>query len=447
MTAIRTKKRKVSKKTKKAWRKHVDVKDVDKFLEDFRLEERLGSFDTRKDSELFEVSTTSEVLSKKQRRELVKSKEPRCFNILKPHSAVPDPIAKRNRVRTKEERKNSLIVKKEAIRKSKGILKLKEKLKLKNRLVAMKKRLSKPKRGEFNTDVWKEKIVTGVDTDWMSPDTIRHTLTHFGVKKKRIPTSLHKKPSILPAVEAPHPGTSYNPSYEDHQKLLHEIAQKEMELIKEEKHLARVTTKMFKKVSAEEKEDDIIRELSEGLKPKGKRDTNQDKDRDQNEDEDDDPTVKSINPPVRNLKKTRVQRRKQREQRDLQHKKKQEKVEKKKISDIYKLKQLDKQIATKERKESMLRRKRLKNKALKAMETKTLSKVKFEPLQPDFKLANELTGNLRNAEPTGNLLKDRFKSLQQRNIVAPSNIKLKRDKAKVKRFIKPDHKIDVTRVK
>ncbi|CAL7941974.1 unnamed protein product [Xylocopa violacea] len=308
----------------------------------------------------------------------------------------------------------------------------------------MKKRSSRPKRGEFNTDVWKEKFVKGVDTDWMSPDTIRHTMTHFGVKKKRIPTSLRKKPSVIPAIEAPHPGMSYNPSYEDHQKLLHEIAQKEMELIKEEKHLARVTTKMFKKVSSEEKESNIIKELLEGLKGDGNRDTNEDADGDK--DEDDDPTVKSINPPVRNLKKTRVQRRKQREQRELQHKKQQEKIEKKKISDIYKLKQLDKQIAAKERKEKILRKKRLKIKALKTMETKTLSKVKFEPLQPDFKLANELTGNLRNAEPTGNLLKDRFKSLQQRNIVAPSNIKLKRDKAKVKRFIKPDHKIDMTQV-
>lgn len=248
MTTNKSKKRKVSKKTKKAWRKHVDTKDVDKFLEDSRLEERLGSFVNRENSELFVVSTTPEVLPKKKRRELLKSKEPRCFNILKPQSAVPDPIVKRNRVKTKEERKNALVLKKEAIRKSQGILKLKEKLQLKNKMVAAKRRLNKPIRGEYSIDVWKEKMTKDIDTSWMSSDTIRHTLTHFGIKKKRIPTSLRKKPSNIPTIEAPHPGTSYNPSYEDHQELLHDVVQKELKVIKEEKHLDRVTTKMFKKV-------------------------------------------------------------------------------------------------------------------------------------------------------------------------------------------------------
>lgn len=154
--------------------------------------------------------------------------------------------------------------------------------------------------------------------------------------------------------------------------------------------------------------------MSEGLKPE----------ENENLIENDYPEVKFGNLPVQNLKKTRVQRRKQKEQKELAYKMQQEKVEKKKLSDIYKLKLLDRQLMSKARKANMLREKRLKKKALKAMGTKTLSKVKFEPLEPDFKLAEELTGSLRNSEPVGNLLKDRFKSLQQRNIVAPSTIKL-----------------------
>ena len=111
------------------------------------------------------------------------------------------------------------------------------------------KKLNEPKRGEFNVDLWKEKMTKDIDTNWLSLDTVRHTLTHFGVKKKRIPTSLRKRPSNIPAVEPPHPGISYNPSFQDHQHLLREVVQKEMEFIKEEEHLNRVTTKMFKKVS------------------------------------------------------------------------------------------------------------------------------------------------------------------------------------------------------
>lgn len=51
---------------------------------------------------------------------------------------------------------------------------------------------------------------------------------------------------------------SYNPSLKDHQALLQEIAKDEMKLIKEEKHIERVTTKMFKKVSPETKEVTIV---------------------------------------------------------------------------------------------------------------------------------------------------------------------------------------------
>jgi nucleolar protein 53 len=36
------KKKRVSKKNKKSWRKYTDTKDVDSFLDDRRLEERLG---------------------------------------------------------------------------------------------------------------------------------------------------------------------------------------------------------------------------------------------------------------------------------------------------------------------------------------------------------------------------------------------------------------------
>lgn len=36
------KKKRVSKKNKKSWRKHTDTKDVDSFLDEKRLEERLG---------------------------------------------------------------------------------------------------------------------------------------------------------------------------------------------------------------------------------------------------------------------------------------------------------------------------------------------------------------------------------------------------------------------
>ncbi|XP_015510412.2 ribosome biogenesis protein NOP53 [Neodiprion pinetum] len=436
------KKRKVSKKTKKSWRKHVDTKDVDNFLDEKRLEERLGApFSERSDGELFAVDKSpekkSELTSKQQRRLALKSKEPVCFAILKPHTAIPDPIAKRNRVKTPEERKNPITRRIQAMKRLNGQLKLKEIDANKNKALAEKKRVNKPKLGEFDKDIWmeKKKVHMDVQSEWLTSDTVRHTLANTGQKQKRVPLSLSNKPSVVPAVQAPHPGTSYNPSYTDHQELLAVVAKKEMELMKQEAHLDRVTTKMFKKVSADKKNDSWMQEMSEGLPTKSKTPD------ETSDTEDHDPNVKSVNPPSKNEKKPLVKRRKQKEQRQLELERKQAKVEKKKVADIYKIKKIATQISAKEKKEEFLRRIRAQTKERKIAEPKTLSKVKFEAPEPDFELAEELVGNLRNSKTVGNLLRDRYKSLQQRNILAPGTRMLKLNKAKVKKFEKASHKM------
>jgi len=255
MLDAKAKKHKVSKKTKKSWRKYIDIKDVDAFLDNNRLEERLGTpFSERTDTQLFTIDkaadVTRNVISKRAARLALKNKEPKCFASLKPHTCVPDPISKRNRVRTKEERMNSILYRREMERKRKGILKLKEKEALKNKMLAKANSANRPKRGEIKNDIWNGTKVVLPETvaEWMSSDSVRHTIQHLGIKKRKLPL-LCKKSSILPAVEIPHPGTSYNPSYNDHQELLHKVAQKELELIKQEEHLDRVTTQMFKKVN------------------------------------------------------------------------------------------------------------------------------------------------------------------------------------------------------
>jgi len=65
MFDTKIKKHKVSKKTKKSWR-NIDIKDVDAFLEDNRLEERLGiPFSERTDVQLFTIDKTAGVIKKK----------------------------------------------------------------------------------------------------------------------------------------------------------------------------------------------------------------------------------------------------------------------------------------------------------------------------------------------------------------------------------------------
>lgn len=165
----------------------------------------------------------------------------------------------------------------------------------------------------------------------------------------------------------------------------------------------------------------MMKEMSEGL-PKNQT-SNKFIEEDQDEEEDTSIAVAN-NKSVKNVKKTLVQRRKQRERKEAANERELNKLEKKKVSDIYKLKILQKQIEAKERKQEFLRQKRMKKQEEKSFMSKNLSKTKFEPIDADFQLAEELTGNLRSCKPSKILLKERYKSLQQRNIIAPAVIKL-----------------------
>lgn len=59
-------------------------------------------------------------------------------------------------------------------------------------------------------------------------------------------------------MEPPHPGMSYNPSFEDHQDLLRIVAEKEAKVIKEENHLTRCTAGMFQKVTEDKRDVSIL---------------------------------------------------------------------------------------------------------------------------------------------------------------------------------------------
>ncbi|KAG8731445.1 hypothetical protein FRC12_019719, partial [Ceratobasidium sp. 428] len=86
-----------SRKGKKAWRKHVDLEDVEDNLEEMRDEERTtgGPLHTKSDSELFEVDVHgNEQIQRQQRR------PPRYEQILAERSAVPPVFSRASSVPT-----------------------------------------------------------------------------------------------------------------------------------------------------------------------------------------------------------------------------------------------------------------------------------------------------------------------------------------------------------
>uniref|UniRef100_A0A2A4K625 Ribosome biogenesis protein NOP53 n=1 Tax=Heliothis virescens TaxID=7102 RepID=A0A2A4K625_HELVI len=446
MSVVKKKKR-VSKKNKKAWGKYCDIRDVEEFLEDQRLEERLGKFETKPDSELFVVDTAGdnkdEVEDKKpishKLQKRAKLKEvPKCFEVLLPTSKVPDPNAKRNHVNPIGSKPSALSKLKEKRLAKKGVFEKKLVEAKKNRKLAIdKKRKAKQVRQNFNLDLWgndlpeSKGIPESLVDEFISPEAQLHNV--LPTQRLRPKPPLAKTVVTRAAVETPHPGVSYNPSYQEHQDLLQQVGQHEQKMMKREAHLNRVTTGMFRKVTQQQKENQWREEMSSGLPQP------------HNPAEDSDPPsdneYKAINPPVKNKKKDHKARRKQKERLEEKERLKREKIDKKKITDIYKLRKLQSSIKTREQQQVEERAKRAEKRAAsEATALPHLSAHKTPVKEPDFVDPKELSGDLRNIKSTTNLLRDRFESLQRRGALAASKVMMKK-KRKLKSYFKPGHKV------
>ncbi|KAI8437837.1 hypothetical protein MSG28_012055 [Choristoneura fumiferana] len=369
------KKKHVSKKNKKAWRKHCDIRDVEDFLEDQRLEERLGKFEAKPDAELFvvdtggeEVKVEEEKLSAKQRKRAKLAEPPKCYQILLPSSKVPDPNAKRNHVNPAGTKPTALSKLTEKRRLEKGSFERKMQLAKKNRKVALNlKKKNKMTRQNFGLDLWGQDLpeAKGIPStlvdDFISPEAQLHNVLPERRLRPKPPlaTTVTRK-----AVDIPHPGISYNPSFKEHQELLQEVVAHEQKIMKRGERLHRRTTGMFSRVTQQENENQWREDmkLNEPSKPE--------------EESASDSEYRAVNPPVQNKKKDHKARRKQRERLVEKERLKREKIDKKKITDIY-------------------NEKRAKQRALLAeTATPSLNAHKAHKKEPEFVDPAMLSGNL-----------------------------------------------------
>ncbi|XP_018328273.1 ribosome biogenesis protein NOP53 [Agrilus planipennis] len=426
------KRKRVSKKRKIAWRKHSKIKDVEDFLEEQGFEERIGNIiEQKSDKELFHLDTnTTEpaILSKKEKRKILTEKPLRSF------SAFQQPVYLNLKSNTKRDIISKRLQKRLKM-KAKETLKPSEVQSLKDTKIAMEKKKQQAMEDKYNADLWitEDSREPELQSEWVSNSTRQNILRGESKFRKILPKITRWKQTILPSVEPPHPGMSYNPSFEDHQALLKEIADKEQKIIKEEQHLNRVTNKMFRKITRERNQENWIEEMSQGL-PHAQKEDNSDSEVDTS-------GPISVNPPVVNKKKDLKQRRKQKEQQKLRHALKLAKIERRKVADIYKLKQIKTKLVKNEEKLETLQQKRTVKKKEMIHKPKRVGPKKYEEPDLEFTEIKDLTGNLRTLKKEGNLLMDRLKSLQKRNIVEPTARRTKK-KAKVKQFIKPGHKDD-----
>lgn len=232
-----------------------------------------------------------------------------------------------------------------------------------------------------------------LENEWLEPETKRNLLRNRSV---HVPQN---KKNLVSAVELPHPGLSYNPSYTDHQTLLAKTLEEEKEKLKKEAKLRRAT--FTPKVVGDGSLPDV-KEETEG-----------------EEEEEDEKKVRKLTKP-----KTKQQKRKEKEQREKELVAKKAKGLAIKESEVFRVKSLRKDIEAEEKKtKAKLAKKVEKKLEHEKFGTSRLSRFKFEekesrPMLSD-ELAKGLIGTGGETGSTADLLLDRFKSLQKRNVIEP----------------------------
>lgn len=190
---------------------------------------------------------------------------------------------------------------------------------------------------------------------------------------------------------------------------------------------------MFKKMPSDERDQFKLKELRSGM------DDEENEDAESGDDEEKDEYI-AVNAPVENKRKDKKARRKQKEQRVLQQALLKKKLEKKKTADLHQLKKLTAEIKVMEAGLQEYRERKKEREVKKREEPHRLGKFAFEEEEIDVNMPENIAGNLRNVLPEGSVLKDRYKSMQKRNIVAPSKDLGLRKRRDVKRYTRNSHK-------
>ncbi|XP_039266909.2 ribosome biogenesis protein NOP53-like [Styela clava] len=387
----KAKKRRLNKNKKKTWRKNIDISDVEKALDIERLELRTGGLVSEKaDDELFFVDKSAKT-ENKSKRSLKRDKRLHVDETL-----VPDPNAIKPPSTTSNRSKR------------RAVKRLDKKLERRNKIPKTGVPLSE----DAPFDLWANQSLDLYDIANKKTEIAKYTDIIIGERQVKRPKHLENKPNdverykyrTVPAVEIAHPGASYNPTYTDHQSLLSQAYQVELNKLKVAEKVQRSLHVPYEQLPDL---DTYQKEMQEGLFGSN----------DDHEDFVDGSTAEGImaNAPVRaNDRKTR--RKRKMEEKEKMEKRQKEKVWGAKLreNEVFRTKTFLAEIRAKERK--LATRRELRKKKLRLL---TLSNVKFTEQDIELKLSDEIKGSLRELKPESGVLTDRYKSFQKRGIVEP----------------------------
>ena len=344
---------------------------------------------------------------------------------------VSDPKPLRNRTKLPEDRENPIVKAMKEKKVASGKLGKKDAERIASRKrhheekEASKEERKKRRRTKFDFDIWADDddISTSKrdqlpSKEWVDNDALIHTAKG---KSKHMPKAAAKRDfstgSLLPAVEVPHAGSSYNPSVEEHQELLWKATMVELAKEKELSRIERQTTAMFPSKGKAPTAQDRVKEMSEGILELNQDEGDEEEEEDKADAADNSDTEKVDGDQQVVKPKTRKQKRDRRGRMFEEQKEKRMKETKIREMEVMRVKSLKKELSKEDQKTQENQERREKQRVEKMSGPIQLSNYKYEPQELELKLSDELTGNLRNLSPEGSLLEDRFKSMQRRNMI------------------------------
>ncbi|MCJ1469453.1 hypothetical protein MMC07_008086 [Pseudocyphellaria aurata] len=382
-----------SRKGKRAWRKNVDVSEIEAGLENVREEIIAGGVIAEKTSDsLFIVDTKgSDSIQKSYNRH---HKPLKSDQILALRSAVP-PVDSHKRARV-----TNGIIEPSSKRRKAGGVSHKEYERLR-KIAYGGEMVSK---GVINTDAAPEYDPWGLVSAEIEQDPKFSYLEK--PKPIRAPRTLTQAPISLvagtdafPAVAKPKAGTSYNPVFEDWDRLLTEEGEKEVEAEQKRRRAAQLEAERLDRITAVQDERDDI----------------------QTEDESAWEGFESEYEGAEWLKKRRPERKtpaernKVKRRKDAERRSKKDLEMKKRAQQAQRINEIAKTVSA-EAKARAIAKSQGEVPALEDPDDRVLRRRKFGKhflAEPSLELVlpDELQDSLRLLKPEGNLLKDRFRNI------------------------------------
>ncbi|RKP10215.1 ribosome biogenesis protein Nop53/GLTSCR2 [Thamnocephalis sphaerospora] len=409
-------KRKGGRKGKKEWRKNVDIADVEENLAELVEEEIAGGkLHERKDEDLFTVDVTGN--EKAAKRAKGEPKKLRVEQILEKRSHVPAPLERVVLRESSTPQSVTARVEKLAKRIQTG------EVKRETRADRRRKRARAEGQRIAEFDLWD-------DAGSQKPKQAVEVVVN--PKVTSTPAATHKPKTVgrhhvqFDAVQISHPGASYRPTQKDHEALM----QERQDMI--DKH-HRADRAIDAKLSYPEEWDEES-DNEEGAHP--------DAGDDDDEEEGDEAEVGKKDGEQQKKKetqrKTKAQRNREKRLREQSVQAAQERKKKKVLKELGRLPEIRRKVEEEKAAHEKRVEERKQQRTLEATQPKSkLGKHRVPETPAQVQKVEDLTDSLRRLKTEGSLLRDRYQSLLERNIIEPRVRVGKRRKYKRKTYEKP----------